>query len=59
MDCKGAVLLTIKERIAVSRLIQMIDSNSKYAKEIGLSYKLEMTKNEKSFNKHDLKLQED
>lgn len=32
--------MTTRERVLASRLIQKIDSNSNYAKQIGLSYKM-------------------
>ena len=38
----GVVSLTVRERVIASRLIQKIDGKVSYAKQIGLSYELEM-----------------
>lgn len=39
--------MTVRERVLASRLIQKIDTQNMYAKELGVSYKLEASREKK------------
>lgn len=42
--------LTVRERVIASRLIQKVENNDHYAKQIGLSYELRRVKTTESIN---------